>query len=62
MNRPRAQESSVEVHQRSDLDRASVIYSLEFSEAEIQALAQGVVLASVQATIALVLTPVTERR
>jgi hypothetical protein len=43
-----------EIHTRADLDRHAPIYSLEFSDAELRALADGIVPASVQAVIALV--------
>jgi hypothetical protein len=47
----------IAVHTRADLDRQHQIYSLEFSDAELRALADGIVPASVQAVITLVLTP-----
>jgi len=51
----------IAVHTRADLDRHAPIYSLEFTAAELHALADGIVPASVQAVIALVLTPFSRR-
>jgi len=61
VNAPRAPEPDREIHTRADLDRHAPIYSLEFTAAELHALADGIVPASVQAVIALVLTPFSRR-